>query len=592
MPSITPIPAWLETPPDTSPLPPVVSRLQELPFHDLTWENFERLCVRLARLEANVEHCQLYGERGQEQEGIDLYARQHNTSSYRVYQCKRVKAFGKAKIEAAVGKFLESEWAAKADTFVLCTSDSFVEKERADAIEAQREKLNSWGINVILWDRAQLSAKLKDHPRLVDDFFGRAWVVVFCGQDAADALGQRLDAVAVALFRSRMSIFYRRVFAAQDPGLPSSGSTNDQNFSLLERFVLPDIQDERTVQVTTSAERPQEPLWGNNRTHLHLHFERPYHDQGAASPTLRSVVYLHRQPVDQWLAGASRSVILGSPGTGKSSLLRFIALNLLQPSPQLHSLAQHWGGFLPVWLPFALWTRLIDRAGGEQRSLRDALLDWFRSWDEERLWPLVERALDDERLLLLVDGLDECTNDAAGRIAVQLLTVFAAQRAVPVVVTSRPRGFQRLGVEDMGWQVGELADFSSDQQTLLAQRWFRQWLTSTTMSSDEEIVDRHVRVSVQGFLSDLRKSSDLRELAKVPLLLCLLIYLRLQNARLPRSRFKAYALVIEHLISTHPNRRAAAAFLTTPSHDLSDVEVKQLFAALVNYSVGIGTFTV
>jgi hypothetical protein len=64
------------TPPSKGVKPPVNSNLQELPFNELTWENFEKLCVRLARLEGNVEHCQRYGVQGDEQGGIDLYARQ------------------------------------------------------------------------------------------------------------------------------------------------------------------------------------------------------------------------------------------------------------------------------------------------------------------------------------------------------------------------------------------------------------------------------------------------------------------------------------------------------------------------------------
>ncbi|MFM6053760.1 MAG: hypothetical protein ACKPA7_19400, partial [Sphaerospermopsis kisseleviana] len=52
------IPSWLETPPDTNKIDhPVETQQQELPFEKLTWENFERLCLRLARLEGNVEHC-------------------------------------------------------------------------------------------------------------------------------------------------------------------------------------------------------------------------------------------------------------------------------------------------------------------------------------------------------------------------------------------------------------------------------------------------------------------------------------------------------------------------------------------------------
>lgn len=63
------IPSWLETPPNSKINPPTVSKLQELPFDEMSWEDFEKLCLRLVRLESDVEHCQLYGIRGQEQRG-------------------------------------------------------------------------------------------------------------------------------------------------------------------------------------------------------------------------------------------------------------------------------------------------------------------------------------------------------------------------------------------------------------------------------------------------------------------------------------------------------------------------------------------
>jgi hypothetical protein len=63
----------LETPAAGPVAPPVKTRHQELPFEKLTWEDFERLCLRLARRDGDVEHCQLYGVRGQSQEGIDLW---------------------------------------------------------------------------------------------------------------------------------------------------------------------------------------------------------------------------------------------------------------------------------------------------------------------------------------------------------------------------------------------------------------------------------------------------------------------------------------------------------------------------------------
>ena len=64
-------------------LNPVETRPQVLPLHELTWENFERLCFRLLELEAKPIHAEehntpngmtsptvrMYGVRGQSQYG-------------------------------------------------------------------------------------------------------------------------------------------------------------------------------------------------------------------------------------------------------------------------------------------------------------------------------------------------------------------------------------------------------------------------------------------------------------------------------------------------------------------------------------------
>src|SRR5262249_42863475 len=136
-----PIPSWLETPPVGSISPPVETHHQELPFHALAWENFERLCLRLARLEADVEHCQLYVVPGEKQEGIDIFARLASSSKYRVYQCKRETNFGAAKIKAAVKEFTEGIWKDRTDALYLCTKENLRSNSRTDAIESQNALL-------------------------------------------------------------------------------------------------------------------------------------------------------------------------------------------------------------------------------------------------------------------------------------------------------------------------------------------------------------------------------------------------------------------------------------------------------------------
>lgn len=578
----TSTPSWLETPPRSRVEPPIRTRLQELPFGELTWEDFERLCLRLARLEANVEHCQLYGVRGQEQEGIDLYARHKFSEKYTVFQCKRVNDFGPAKIQEAVSKFLEGTWVSKTETFVLCTKEGLRTKERADEFEAQSALLKEEGIALLPWDSHELSVKLKDLPKLVDDFFGRQWVVEFCGQEEADRLGKRLDASQVTEFRKKCGLFYEHVFGTHDPGLPIATLGAITVLPLHERFVLPDVYDRRIVAVPypTEVNEPESPRSGLNSSRLETTDIKS--SQRTTRPHRTSVLYQLRKTVDDWLATAEHSIILGGPGSGKSTLLRFIAIDLLRESPTLALLSQKWGQFLPVWVPFALWTKTISCRANASCSLSELLHEWLRSWDEERLWPLVEQALEDERLLLLVDGLDEWTNESAARIALDRLRVFIEQRNVPAIITSRPHGFDRLGMQEANWQLGELCDFSTVQQKKLSQMWFMYKLRSLEQDSNyqESEIEQKASTESEGFLTELHSLTDLRELAKIPLLLCLLIYHRFQNAHLPQSRFKAYDSLIEHLISTHPQRRRAAALLTDIESELTVEDTKKIFACL------------
>jgi len=568
-------PSWLETPSLSKIDPPAEALKQELPFGELAWEDFERLCLRLVRLDSNVEHCQLYGVRGQKQEGIDFYSRKTSADKYSVYQCKRVKGFGPAKIKDAVSKFLEGEWAGKTDTFVLCTTEDFESKTRADAFETQSALLKEKDITLIPWDRPQLSMKLKEFPELVDDFFGRAWVSAFCGKEQAAKLGKRLDAGEVAEFREKYGVFYKHVFNSHDPGLPLAATGTVESVPLEYRYVIPDVYEQRSI--TTEVSEPEIPVYGVENTP----FDNTTSDrsQRTVKPH-RTHKIQQRRAVEDWLAAADRSIILGGPGSGKSTLLRFVAIDLLQESPRLTLLSQKWGQSLPVWVPFALWTKMISESATATCSLSELLHSWLKRWDEERLWPLIEQALEDGRLLLLVDGLDEYTAESAARIALDRLNVFIRQRNIPAIVTSRPNGFDHLGMQKTGWQLGEISEFSGTQQKQLSGIWFSCKIRSLYQDSplEENEVERKADAENESFLTELHRLADLRELAKVPLLLSLLIYHRFHNIHLPQNRFKAYDSLIEHLISTHPQKRMIAASLTDASYELTYDDVRGILA--------------
>jgi hypothetical protein len=201
-------PSWLnESPAGAPPRPPIHSRTDTLPFTGLGWENFERLCVRLAALNASVVTAWAYGKSGHAQHGIDALVRLAD-GSYHVWQSKRHQTISKAKIKAAVNFFLKRKWSQQATRFVLAVACELSSPAVIEAIEAARDKLRERNIEFVPLGALQLTQELLNEPELIDDFFGRPWVEAVCPPEAIERLRQRLSRFDAAELRDGLRICY------------------------------------------------------------------------------------------------------------------------------------------------------------------------------------------------------------------------------------------------------------------------------------------------------------------------------------------------------------------------------------------------
>ena len=570
------IPAYLYTSPTESNIkPPVKPRLQKLPFGELDWENFEKLCVRLILLEVEVKDARQYGVRGDKQEGIDIYSKINNSDKYRTYQCKKVSRFGPKKIASAVELFIKGEWRGKCSEFVLCTNESLSSKKKEDEIVKQTAKLAALNIEFTVWDSKTLNLKLKNLPEIVDDFFHREWVRLFCGEDCAKRLEdrQRLDGATVSLLRNQLRVFYKNLFS-MDGTLPASPVQGFGGSTLADGYVYPDIEEDTPIAVEVTSNQPSSFNYNSSYEHTG--------NKDTAKTTTKHQSYRSRRSLESWLRNGAQNIILGDPGSGKSSLSRFVLTDLLCEEPQLDALAEQWGRHLPIWIPFASWTSKLSDS--TDCSLSQLVKLWLESYDEGRLWRLVEQALADERLLLIVDGLDEWSDEETARLALKKLRVFIDQRKIPALLTSRPYGFEQLSMPTEGWQVGHLCSFTTGQQEELSRSWFAHFVSREQVGLDDTVKNTKVDTMTASFMSEVRSSPDLNELAKTPLLLCLLISFKIRNKRLPSDRFSAYREAVNYMIETHPQRRRGAADVaSTDSVGLESYEIKSLFAYLAYF---------
>jgi NACHT domain len=171
---------------------------------------------------------------------------------------------------------------------------------------------------------------------------------------------------------------------------------------------------------------------------------------------------------------------------------------------------------------------------------------------------LLDRAIDERRVLLLLDGLDEWSDEQAARTTLQRILAFVATHNVPAIATARPRGLDKIETIPPGWRTA-VAPLSLDQQRRLAEVWFSRVLARSATSEQVRKIRGPIEARLDRFFAELGHDRRLLSLAGNPLLLVGLIALSIRQFALPRNRVQAIQSLVAILVETHPEHRTTAA---------------------------------
>ncbi|MFE5291419.1 NACHT domain-containing protein [Isoptericola sp. NPDC056618] len=564
------LPARLWSFPDgPRPRPPVQTRPALLPVNELTPENAERLFTRLLETEAHIDHATLYGLPGQAQAGIDVYARMAPSldpspaagRGFVALQSRRVKDLTPASITSAVTDFLAGEWADRCSRFYYATSSSLRDTKLDAAIRSAHDALAGKGIAFEPWGAEEVSVRLRDHPRLVDDFFGRAWVTAFCGEDRAEELARRITPERARAARAALGSLYRAAFRAQGAA-PTVTGTHTPGMSYLILDTQPVSEDTSARAAALEPEqteppvsiRPLEEYAGTPRV-MRRRTRRP----APRNPVRTADEDRARTPVDEWAESARLRLLVGAPGSGKSSFLMFAAADILASEPQSAALQRAHGGDLPLWLPFGFLCRHLD--GSTTNSVVSAIQAWVTQQGGPSAWDLTQPALDDERAILLVDGVDEWNDPASAEYALGLIESFVAQRSIGAVLTARPYAVDRLNWV-APWAKAVLAPLSHAQQVGLVTRVLSE---SDTIGRDGPSTPH-----AEAFLAELSQVPALSPLLGTPLFLGLLAK-SWRGESLPPQRFRLFSALVQLLVDKHPQMRRRASSAAGSEFSTSDM---------------------
>ncbi|NEP10552.1 MAG: NACHT domain-containing protein [Symploca sp. SIO2C1] len=214
-------------------------------------------------------------------------------------------------------------------------------------------------------------------------------------------------------------------------------------------------------------------------------------------------------------------VILGDPGSGKSILLQYLALNWAR-SP-LDSIIE-----LPIPLLIELRTYNINRNSGECKDL----LEFFHKGNV--ICRLNQHQLQEKlkagKALVMFDGLDEVFDPAQrDKLVTDIHRFTNDYPKVRVIVTSRIIGHKPQRLQEVGFRHFLLQDLDSEQIQSFIKRWHE-------LTFIDEVDKLRKRKRLQQAIDT---SQAIRELAGNPLLLIMMAILN-RNQELPRDRPELY----------------------------------------------------
>jgi formylglycine-generating enzyme required for sulfatase activity len=267
------------------------------------------------------------------------------------------------------------------------------------------------------------------------------------------------------------------------------------------------------------------------------------------------------QPISviEAMAEEPQMVLLGDPGSGKSACVNYLtyclAANQIEPEGGWLRKIKGWsveeGDTIPVRIILRDFARFFADKVPKRAAphhLWEFIKSEFNRYNLEIVAPFIEDLLNEGKVIVLLDGLDEVSTEG------QRLFVRDAIQAFQIrypnsrfLVTCRVLSYQPPTTRTArdyrlkNWEAHEIAPFDDAKISQFISAWHSELIASKTISLEE-------KKSLEPRLGEAVRREGLRDLASNPLLLTVMAMVHTHKGRLPDARALLYEEVIDILL--------------------------------------------
>lgn len=239
---------------------------------------------------------------------------------------------------------------------------------------------------------------------------------------------------------------------------------------------------------------------------------------------------------------ARKLVVLGDPGAGKSSLIRYLALRWAET----HAAGLPGAGRLPLVIELGAYARWADDDPGDLLRYLEEAPGWC-TWPAGAVAGLLNQP---GGAVLLLDGLDEVFDPKHRQTVLEDIQRFCSlYPQAAVIVTSRVVGYAPERLRDAEFTHFMLQDLTPQQIDEFLIRWHAETFDDATAAAPKR--DRLAKA--------IRASRSIAMLAGNPLLLTMMAILN-RHQELPRDRAELYGQAARVLLHQWDTERALIDF--------------------------------